>query len=121
LTLNQLSQFRGQVQAALSLIRDPFTDIGRTASEFDAFVFDLNQKLHSVTADQLYRGKFDGDDSASIERIANDVQVFLREPTADVKDQTPFSRKSVDSARHWLASPFVYPHCFKGKRSAVRM
>jgi hypothetical protein len=81
----------------------------------------LNQKLHSVTADQLYRGKFDGDDSASIERIANDVQVFLREPTADVKDQTPFSRKSVDSARHWLASPFVYPHCFKGKRRAIRM
>ena len=65
--------------------------------------FALNQKLHSVTADQLYRGKFDGDDSASIERIANDVQVFLREPTADVKDQTLFSRNSIDSVRHWLA------------------
>jgi hypothetical protein len=94
--------------ATLSLVRDPLADVGRTAPEFDALGFALNQKLHSVTADQLYFSEFDGDDSACIERDANDLQIFRREPTADVKDQAPFSRKSVYSARHWPVSPVVY-------------
>ena len=67
----------------------------------------MNQKLHSVRADKLKLIKFEGDDPVFIERIANDFQVFLCEPTADVKYQTLFSRKSIDSARHRLASPSV--------------
>ena len=62
--------------AALSLVRDPLADIGRATPEFDAFGFGLNQKLHSVTADQLYLRKFDRDDSASVERDANEFQIF---------------------------------------------
>ena len=59
---------------------------------------------HSVTVYQIYLCKLDGDDAAFVERGANDLQVFRREATADVKDQTLFSRMSVDSARHWLTS-----------------
>jgi hypothetical protein len=70
--------------------------------------FGLNQKLYSVTADQLYFCEFDGDDSASVELDADYLQIFRREPPADVKDQTLFSRKSVYSACHWPVSPVVY-------------
>jgi hypothetical protein len=62
--------------------------------------FGLNQKLHSVTADQLYFSEFDRDDSVPIERDSNDFQIFLSEPTANIKDQTAFRRKSIYSAGH---------------------
>jgi hypothetical protein len=80
----------------------------------------MYQKLHGVTADQLNLSEFEGDDSASIERSANDVQIFLCEPTADVKHQTLFIRKSIDSARHQLASPSAFQRS-KGKRRAIEM
>jgi hypothetical protein len=75
---------------ALSLVRDPLADVSRTAPEFDALGFGLNQKLYSVTADQLQISEFDGDDSAPVKRDANYLQIFLREPSADVSDQTLF-------------------------------
>jgi hypothetical protein len=89
--------------AALSLLRDPLADIGRATSQFDALGFGLCEKLHRVTVNQLYLCEFDGDDTASLERAANNLQVFRRNPTTHVKNQTVFSRKSVDSAGHWLA------------------
>ena len=46
----------------------------------------MNQKLHSVTADQLYLREFEGDDSASLDRDPNNLQILRREPTAYVKD-----------------------------------
>jgi hypothetical protein len=96
------------VLTAPSLVRDPLADVGRATPQFDAFRLRLCQKLNRVTADQLYLCEFDGDDSAWVERSANDLQIFRRDLTADVKDQTVFRRKSVDSARHWLASPAVH-------------
>ena len=91
--------------AAFSFVRDPLADVGGTAPEFDAFSFGLCQKLYRVTVGQLYLCQFDGDDPVWVERSANDLQLFRRELTADVKDQTGFRRKSVDSERHWLAPP----------------
>jgi hypothetical protein len=79
--------------AALSLVGDPLADVGRTAPDFYAFGFGLNQKLHRVTADQFYLGEFDGDDSASVERDANDLQIFRTEPAADVKGLDPVQSK----------------------------
>ena len=39
---------------ALSLVRNPLSDIGWTAPEFNAFCFSLCQKLHGLAVDQLY-------------------------------------------------------------------
>jgi hypothetical protein len=89
--------------AALLLVRDPLPDICRAAPEFDPFGFGPDQKLHSIIADQLYLSKFDGDESASIERHANEFQIFRCQPTADGQDQALFSRNSINSVRHWLA------------------
>jgi hypothetical protein len=85
----------------------PLADVSRATPEFDAFAFGLCQKLHSIKANQLYLGELDGGDSAFVESGAKDLEIFRREPAADVKDQTLFRRKSVDSARHWLALPVV--------------
>ena len=89
--------------AALLLVRDPLPYICRAAPEFDPFGFGPDQKLHSIIANQLYLGKFDGDESASIKRHANEFQIFRCQPTADRQDQTLFSRNSIDSVRHGLA------------------
>jgi hypothetical protein len=89
--------------ATLSLVRDPFPDIGWAAPEFDPFGFGPEQKLHRIRADQLYLGKFDGNEPASIERHSNEFQIFRCQPTADGQDQTLFSRDSIDSVWHWLA------------------
>ena len=100
--------FSAYYLAAFSFVRDPLADVSRTIPEFDAFGFGLCQKLHCISVGQLYLCEFDGNDSAWIERCANDLQILRRELTADVEDQTVFSRESVDSARHWLTSPAVH-------------
>ena len=88
----QFSCRRFCVLAARSLVRDPLADVGRAIPELDAFSFGLSQKLHSVAVHQLYLREFDSDDTASVERSANDLQIFRSEPTADVKEQTLLSR-----------------------------
>ena len=110
---------KGRFQlTALPLVRNPFADIGWAAPQFDSFGFRPNKNLHSVTADQLYLCEVDGDDSASVERHANELKIFLCKPAANAKQQTLFSRKSVDSIRHWLARR---PFDFNGNRHAIRM
>jgi hypothetical protein len=46
-------------------IGNPLADAHWTTPYFHAFVFDLNQELHSVRADHLYLGEFDSDDSVT--------------------------------------------------------
>lgn len=99
------------------LARDPLSDICRAAPEFDPFGFGPYQKLHSIIADQLYLGKFDGYKSAPIERHANELQIFRCELTTDGQDQTLFSRNSIDSVWHWLA--FAVACGFYRKRYAI--
>ena len=94
--------------AARSLVRDPLADVGRATPELDTFSFGLSEKLHSVAVHQLYLREFDSDDTASVERSANDLQIFRNESTTHVKEQTLFSPTPVDSASHWLASPVVH-------------
>jgi hypothetical protein len=60
----------------------------------------MNEKLNSVTADQLHLREIEGGYAAFIQRVANDIQIFLREATADVKNEALFSRTSIDPARH---------------------
>jgi hypothetical protein len=62
-----------------------------------------------ASLDQLEFSELDGDDTAVLERGAKYVQIFRCEPTADVKDETLFSRKSIDSPRHWLGAPVRTP------------
>jgi hypothetical protein len=94
--------------AVVSLSRDPFADVGRTVSEFDAVRFVDRQEFHTVTVDQLEFGKFDGDDTAVVERGAKHIKVIPCNPPTDVQHQTSVSRNSVDSPRHVsLARPVV--------------
>jgi len=86
---------------AVSLSGDPLADVSRTVLEFNAVGFGLRQNLHSLAVHQLYFCECDSHNVASVELSANDLQVFRREPPADAKKQTLFSRNSVDSARHW--------------------
>src|SRR5262245_5255698 len=86
---------------AVSLSRDPFADIGRAVSEFDAVRFDDRQELHSLSVDQLEFGQLDGDDTAVLERGAKYIQFFPCNPSTDVQHRTLGGRKSVDSERHF--------------------
>ena len=82
--------------AALSLLGDPLADVGGAVPELEALGFALCQKLHSLTVDQFDLCEIDGNDVASVERGANDLQVLRCDPTADVKDHTLFGGTSVE-------------------------
>ena len=49
-------------------------------------------------------------DMVFLQRCAKDIQAFPGNPTADVKNDTVFQRKSVDSARHGRAACCPLPH-----------
>jgi hypothetical protein len=68
--------------------------------EADAIPFSAGQEHHGLTADQFDLCEVDRDDMVFLQRCAKDIQAFPGNPTADVKNDTVFKRKSVDSARH---------------------
>jgi hypothetical protein len=92
---------------ARSLVRDPLPDVGGATPDGDSFGFGFSQKPDSFAVDQLQLREFDSNDTAFVERGANDLQIFRPDLTADGKDQTVFRRNVVDSARHRFASPLV--------------
>ena len=85
---------------ARPFLSDPLTDVGRATLEFNAVRFGLCQKRQSVAVDEFYPRKCDSNDLVSVEFIANDLQIFRREPTTDAQEYALLCRNSVDSTRH---------------------
>jgi hypothetical protein len=106
--------------AAASLSCDPFADVRRTVSECDAIRFNEGQEFHRITVDQFDLREVDGDDTDFLECDAKDFQVFPCNPPTDAESNTPFNRKSVDSARHGRAACCPLPH-WQTERQPNRM
>src|SRR5262245_49664077 len=85
-----------------ALLVDPFADVTRTVSEFDAIRFTDGEKVHGTAIDQVDLLEIDGERSAFlIDRGTKDVHVVPCNPAADAQDgETVFNQQSVDSARH---------------------
>ena len=102
--------FAALALAAVALSRHPFADVGRTVSELDAIPFGACQECHGIAVDQFDLCEVDSDDPAFLQRSAKDIQVFPRNPAADVKNDALFERKPVDSARHGCVAGCPMPH-----------
>jgi hypothetical protein len=81
---------------------NPFPDVRRTVSQFDAPTFAERQEVNSIAVNEADLRKIDGERAAFlIYRGTKDRNVVLRNPPADAQHhEIPFSRKSVDSAGH---------------------
>jgi len=85
--------------------RYPVLDVRRTISEFDAVGFAECEKLHSIAVGQIDLLEVQRDDTSfTLDRSAQDVQVFSREAPAYAQDNMAlFNQHAVDSAGHALA------------------
>jgi hypothetical protein len=88
--------------------------------ERDAIPLGASQESHGITIDQLDVRQVDGDDTAILQRVAQDIQVFPLNPTADAKHDTLFNREPVDSARHGRMACCLMPRWANGTPAAVR-
>jgi len=98
-----------------SLLVDPFPDVRRTVSEFDAPTFAECQEGYSTTVDQADLLEIDGDCSAFLmDGGTKDVHVVASNPPAEAQDhKIPFNHKSVDSAGHGGWALPRLPHCLR--------
>src|SRR5215510_12505982 len=88
---------------------DPFADVSRTVSEFDAICFTHGEQVHGIAVNQIDLLEIDGEEPALlIDCDAKDVDVASCYPAEDAQDrETALDQHSVDSARH-LGCAFLF-------------